>query len=87
VVEKFLRQMVELKDAQSRGMLEKATAGMTPRAVRSMTGFLRNWTLRELRVARYRFLMLREKSVSSSGATDVLVVTELVRACRRAKSI
>jgi len=75
--------LIELKDAQMRGMLDQATAGMNPYALRKNTGFLRNWTLRELRVARYRFLTLREKSVSSSGATDVLVITELVRACRR----
>ena len=46
-------------------------------------GFLRNWTLNELRRAHGRFLQLREKVVSSAGSADVLVLTELVRVCRR----
>lgn len=83
VVERFFRQLVELKDAAERGRLELATEGMAPFAVRKMTGFLRNWTLRELRVARARFLDLREKAVSSGGSADILVLTELVRVCRR----
>jgi len=83
VVEKFFRQLVEMKDAQERGMLDAATEGMNPYAVKKNLGFLRNWTLRELRVARYRFLTLRERAVSSAGSADVLVLTELVRVCRR----
>ena len=83
VVERFFRQLVELKDAAERGKLELATEGMAPFAARKMTGFLRNWTLRELRVARARFLDLREKAVSSGGSADILVLTELVRVCRR----
>lgn len=83
VVEKFFRQLAELKDAQEKGRLEAATAEMNPYVVRKNTGFLRNWTLRELRVARFRFLTLREKSVSSAADVGVLVLTELVRVCRR----
>jgi len=83
LVEKFFRQLAELKDAQARGLVEQAGEGMTPYALKKNLGFLPNWTLRELRVARYRFLTLREKSVSSSGSADVLVLTELVRVCRR----
>jgi DNA polymerase III delta subunit len=83
VVEKFFRQLVELKDAQEKGKFAEATAGLSPFAVKKNTAFLRNWELRELRVARYRFLSLREKVVSSSGSADVLVLTELVRLLRR----
>lgn len=82
VVEKFFRQLVVLKDAQERGVFAAATEGMAPFAVRKNQAFLRNWTLRELRIARARFLQLREKCVSSSGSADVLVLTELVRTCR-----
>ena len=83
VVEKFFRQLTELKDAQVKGRTEAATEGLNPYAAKKNLGFLRNWTLNELRVARYRFLQLREKVVSSAGSADVLVLTELVRACRR----
>ena len=83
VIEKFFRLLAELKDAQERGKLDEATEGMTPYAVKKNTGFLRNWTLNELRVARYRFLTLREKSVSSAGSIDVLVFTEIARVCAR----
>ncbi len=83
VVEKFLRELVELKDAQEKGRAEEAAAGMNPWSARKNLGFLRNWTLRELRVARARFVALREKVVSSSGSADVLVLAELVRICRR----
>ena len=82
-IERFFRQMVELKDAQEKGAFEQATEGMAPFAARKLAGFLRNWSLRELRVARYRFVTLREKVVSSSGSADVLVVTELLRVLRR----
>ena len=75
VVEKFFRQLIDVKNGQ--------TEGMNPYAVRKNTGFLRNWSLNELRVARWRFLTLREKVVSSSGSADVLVIAELVRVCRR----
>ena len=75
VVEKFFRQMLDV----ARGK----TDGLNPYAVRKMGVFLRKWTERELRVARWRFLTLREKSVSSAGSTDDLVFTELVRVCRR----
>ena len=83
VIEKFFRQMVELKDAQAKGRFEEATEGMNPYVAKKTAGFLRNWDLRELRVARHRFISLREKAVSSSGSADVLVVTELVRVMRR----
>jgi len=83
LVEKFFRQLAELKDAQARGLTDAAGEGMSPFALKKNLGFLRNWTLRELRVARYRFLTLREKAVSSSGSADVLVLTELVRVCRK----
>lgn len=74
VIEKFFRQLVDMHGG--------TVPGMSPYAVRKNEGFLRNWTLVELRVARARFLALREKVVSGTVAGDVLVVTELLRAIR-----
>lgn len=82
VIEKLFRQLAELKDAQARGRLEEATAGMNPWAAKKTAGFLGSWSLQELRVARARFMALREKAVSSAGSVDVLVTTELVRVMR-----
>lgn len=82
VLEKFFRQLVELKDAEASGRLGEATEGMNPYAARKNQGFLRNWTLSELRVARFRFLELRERAVSSQSA-DALVAVRLVQTCRR----
>ena len=75
IIEKFFRQLVDVKNGK--------TAGMNPYAVRKNEGFLRNWTLNELRVARARFLLLREKVVSGTTSGDILVVNELVRVVRR----
>ena len=58
---------------------------MNPYALRKNEGFLRNWSLAELRAARARFLMLREKVVSGTTSGDVLVVSTLVRVMRRAR--
>ncbi len=80
VIEKFFRQLVEMKAAQADGVLNEALKGMNPYAARKNEGFLRNWTLTELRVARNRFLDLREKTVSSSGSNEERVVIELARA-------
>jgi DNA polymerase III delta subunit len=82
-IERFFRQLVKLKDAQERGFFDKATEGMAPFAVKKNAGFLRNWTLRELRIARLRFVKLREKAVSSSASVDALVAAEVVRTLRR----
>ena len=76
VIEKFFRQLIDVKNGR--------TEGMNPYAVRKSEGFLRNWTLNELRVARWRFFDLREKVVSGLTCGDVLVVSTLVRVCRRA---
>ena len=75
VIEKFFRQLVDVKNGK--------TEGMNPYALRKNEGFLRNWSLNELRAARARFLLLREKVVSGTTSGDVLVVNELVRVCRR----
>lgn len=82
VVERFFRQLVELKDAEARGLTESAAEGMSPFALRKNRGYLRNWTLNELRVARFRFLELRERIVAGEVSDDY-VVTWLVRCCRR----
>lgn len=74
VVEKFFRQMLDVSAGR--------TEGLSPYAARKMSGYLNRWKPLELRRARGRFMLLREKSVSSSGSVDVLVTTELVRALR-----
>ena len=78
VIEKFFRQLIDVKQ----GRVE----GLAPFAVRKNEGFLRNWTLAELRTARARFLSLREKVVSGLTSGDTLVVTALVRTLRRPTS-
>jgi len=75
VVEKFFRQLYDFTCGR--------TDGMTPFAAKKMGGFARNWTPNELRNARARFLKLREEAVSSSGSTDILIITTLVRVLRR----
>ena len=75
IIEKFFRQLVDVKNGK--------TEGMNPYALRKNEGFLRNWSLAELRAARARFLMLREKVVSGTTSGDVLVVSTLVRVMRR----
>ena len=72
VLEKFFRQMIDVK----RGNV----AGMSPYAARKNAGFAAKWSEGELCEARARFLALREKVVSGTEAGDVLVVTELLRA-------
>ena len=76
IIEKFFRQLIDVKNGK--------TEGMNPYALRKNEGFLRNWTLNELRAARARFLMLREKVVSGTTSGDVLVVSTLVRVMRKA---
>ena len=77
IIEKFFRQLIDVKNGR--------TDGMAPFAVRKNEGFLRNWTLPELRAARARFLMLREKVVSGTTSGDTLVTSTLVRVMRRAR--
>ena len=71
-IERFLRQLIDL-DA-----LEGALA---PFQVQKLRAFKRNWTLNELRSARFRFMNLRERAASGGEAVNELVFTELVRAC------
>ena len=75
IIEKFFRQLVDVKNGK--------TEGMNPYALRKNEGFLRNWSPAELRAARARFLMLREKVVSGTTSGDTLVVSTLVRVMRR----
>ena len=75
IIEKFFRQLIDVKNGK--------TEGMNPYALRKNEGFLRNWSLAELRAARARFLLLREKVVSGTTSGDVLVVSTLVRVMRR----
>ncbi|MBR1921126.1 MAG: hypothetical protein IJ829_03855 [Kiritimatiellae bacterium] len=86
VVEKFFRQLVELKDAEAGGRFGDATEGMNPYAAKKARAFLGRWTLNELRVARARFVELRERAVASQSVDD-LVVARIVQVCagRRAR--
>ena len=77
VIEKFFRQLFDIACGR--------VDGMNPYTVNKNRAFLKNWTPAELRAARARFLMLREKVVSGTASGDVLVVTTLVRAMRRAR--
>ena len=77
VVEKFFRQLLDISAGR--------TEGMNQYALRKNQEFLRNWTVQELRAARYRFMMLREQAVSGTQSADTLVVTALVRTARRAR--
>jgi len=80
VLEKCFRQLAELKDAQERGKLQDAVKGMNRWAAEKATRNLGLWQLRELRVARKRFLDLRERSVSGATCAADELVVELVRA-------
>jgi len=83
-VERFLRQLVEMKDAEVRGKFDEAASGMAPWAARKLQNSLRFWSLNELRVARMRFLDLRERVVSGGDSSGDGVVIELARICRKA---
>ena len=77
VVEKFFRQMLDVAAGR--------TDGMAPFVVQKNERFLMNWSVPELRAARARFVMLREKVVSGLTSGDMLVVTTLVRVMRRVR--
>lgn len=75
VIERFFRQLLDVAAGR--------TEGMAPFTVKKNEGFLRNWTANELRAARGRFVLLREKIVSGVASGDLLVVPTLVRVMRR----
>ena len=75
VIERFFRQLLDVVAGR--------TEGMAPFTVKKNEGFLRNWTANELRAARGRFVLLREKIVSGVASGDLLVVPTLVRVMRR----
>lgn len=84
VAEKCVRQLLEIKAAQAANVDERELGrGMSPYAFKKVCGFAANWTLLELRRARERLMLLREKVVSAAGSSDTLVFTELIRICRR----
>ena len=87
LAEKLFRQLFELVDARQHDKLSEATksliaGGVSSWAIQKLVANLGKWTVNELRIARYRFLRLRELAVSSSGETAPLAIAELVRACR-----
>ena len=77
VIERFFRQLVDVAGGR--------TDGMNPYVVKKTEDFLRNWTLQELRIARWRFLTLRERVVTGTASGDALVVSELVRSMRKGR--
>lgn len=83
IAEKYVRQLLEIKAAQEAGQTEACAGAFHPFVFRKLCGFARNWSLAELRRARERLMLLREKVVSSNGAADTFVFTELIRICRR----
>lgn len=79
VIEKYFRELAEAKDAIARGRGSEAFSGKPSWMASRITGVLGKWTLRELRVARFRFLQLRERSVTSSDGIEPLIDAEVVR--------
>lgn len=75
VIERFFRQLLDVAAGR--------TDGLAPFMVKKNEGFLRNWSVNELRVARARFVLLREKVVSGVASGDLLVVPTLARVMRR----
>lgn len=82
VAEKYIRQLLELKAAQEAGVPSPLEKAFHPFVFRKMCGFAAKWSLVELRRARERLMLLREKIVTSSGAADKLIFTELIRICK-----
>lgn len=82
VAEKYIRQLLELKAAQEAGEPSPLEKSFHPFVFRKMCGFAAKWSLIELRRARERLMVLREKIVTSSGAADKLIFTELIRICK-----
>lgn len=82
-IEGFLRQLVEFKAAFEEGHGAEATRAMKPFFVNKYRRFVAKWTLMRLRVARQRFLILRERLVSSAAeAAEALVLAEIIRAIK-----
>ena len=73
VIEKFFRQLYDFATGN--------TEGLTPFTLSKFKNFLRHWPVKRLRVARARFLQLRERAVSGAPGTAALITTELVRLC------
>ncbi len=88
-VERYFRQLAVVKDAQSRGVqkqetLANAGVAMAPYALKKAYAAARSYSPTELRAARYRFLAVRERVVSSGDASwRSLLEKELVRALSR----
>ena len=88
-VERYFRQLAVVKDAQARGVQKQETladagVAMAPFALRKAYAAARNYSPTELRAARYRFLAVRERVVSSGDASwRSLLEKELVRALAR----
>jgi DNA polymerase III delta subunit len=79
VLEKFFRNLAEAKDAAMRKI--PLSEEISPFQKKKNDAFLPNWSLMELRLARNRFMKLRELSISGSGSADDLIVAEIARLC------
>ena len=76
-LERYFRDLVDVKEGRE--------TGLNPYVRQKMESAIKKWSLRELKIARARFLNLREKVVSGTEAGATLVVTELARAIGRKK--
>lgn len=83
VLEKFFRGLADAKDAAMRNI--PPAEELPPFVKRKNDAFLLNWSLAELRLARNRFMKLRELSVSGSESADDLIVAEIARLCSPGK--
>lgn len=69
------------------GVLPVGPGKIAPGKLAKLAGFARNWTMMELRVARYRLMEMREKLVSGGTVPEMLLVQEtLLKIIRRGKS-
>ncbi len=82
-IERAFRQLVEYKSAQADAREESYARALGSWTAGKLAAASRAWTLGELRTARMRFVMLRERVVSTQGAFAHTIAIELVRALRR----
>ena len=85
ILERFFRNLAELKDAAMRGRADDVASELfgSPWAAKKNIALLSKWSLQELRIASARFLQLRERAVSGASDAGELVVVEIARALRR----
>jgi len=84
VLERFFRNLAELKDAAMRGKADDTASELfgSPWAAKKNIALLSKWSLQELRLASARFLQLRERAVSGASDAGELVAVEILRSIR-----